>query len=65
VQGDLANALDLIHPEPRIVGLKCVVEAILSKPQRRQIAASLPSGVDSSFGEFNRLAADCSSDAAH
>src|SRR5579871_2416331 len=32
VQRDLANALDLVGPEPRIVGLKGVVEAILSKP---------------------------------
>src|SRR5580692_977489 len=58
VQGDLADALDLIRPELRIVGLKGIVEAILSKPQRHQIAASLPSSVNSSFGEFNRLAAD-------
>ena len=31
VQRDLANALDLICPEPRITGLKGVVEAILSR----------------------------------
>src|ERR1700678_4033849 len=53
VQGDLANALDLIRPEPRIIGLKGVVEAILSKPKRHQIAARLASGVDASFGQVN------------
>src|SRR6476660_9784531 len=34
VQGDLANALDLLRPEARIIGLKGIVEAILSKPKR-------------------------------
>src|ERR1700728_1854111 len=58
VQRDFADALDLFSPEPRVVGLKGVVEAILSKPERHQIAASPPSGVNASFGEVNRLAAN-------
>ena len=57
VLGDLADAVDLVGPKLRVIGLEGIVEAVLAEPQRHQIGAGRARGVDAALGEINRLAA--------
>ena len=55
--GYFTNAIDLVLPERRIVGLEGIVEAILAEPERHQVGAASRAGVDAGLGQIDGFAA--------
>jgi hypothetical protein len=55
--GDLAQALDLVGPQPRVIGLERRVEAVLAEPDRHQRSAAGRQRVDAPLGEIDGAAA--------
>ena len=55
---DLADALDLERPEPGVVALERVVEAVLAEPEGHEPPAGRGEGVDAALGQVDRGAAD-------